>query len=222
MDFNLKIKFNGKRLYENNPVKYLGIRIDNKLNLKAHINGIALKLIRANAMFYKVRDFVDAGILKSIYYALFESQIHYACIIWGQNVCTINGRFILQKKALSLIHFKERNAHTTYLFFKSKIVKLPDEIKIENCLFISKYVNNKLPPIFNSWFIFFSTFHNYETSFAAKGHLKILTVATTTYGKGAFISMATKTWNNTQSQIKDFMIDTFSPNKLKCFSFTSF
>ena len=51
-------------------------------------------------MLYKVRDFVDAGILKSIYHALLDSHIHYACITWGQNVCTINQLFILQKKAL--------------------------------------------------------------------------------------------------------------------------
>ena len=50
MDFNPKIKLNGKRLYETNSVKYLGIRIDNKLNWKAHINDIVLKLLRANAM----------------------------------------------------------------------------------------------------------------------------------------------------------------------------
>ena len=40
-----------------------------------------LNLIRANAMLYKVRDFVNAGILKSIYHALFELHIHYACTI---------------------------------------------------------------------------------------------------------------------------------------------
>ena len=51
-----------KRLYETNSVKYLGIKIDNKLNWKVHINDITLKLIRANAMLYKVRDFVDTGI----------------------------------------------------------------------------------------------------------------------------------------------------------------
>ena len=76
------------------------------------------------------------------------------------------------------------------------MVKLPDKIKIGNCLFISKYVNNKLHPIFNTWFIFSSTSHHYETSPATRGPLKIPTITTTTYGKGAFISMVTKTWNN--------------------------
>ena len=134
-------------------------------------------------------------------------------------MCTINLLFTLPKKVLRLIYFKERNAHIAPLIFKSKIMKLPDKIKIENCLFISMYVNNKLPPIFNSWFIFSSAFHNYKTSSAAKDHLKIPTVTTATYGKVAFISMATKTWNNAQSQIKDPMINTFSPNKLKIFLF---
>ena len=81
MDFNLKKKINGKRIYEINSMKYLGIRIDNKLNWKAHISNIALKLIRANAMLYKVRDFVNVGILKTIYHALFETHIHCTCSI---------------------------------------------------------------------------------------------------------------------------------------------
>ena len=86
MDFSLKIRLNGKQLYETNSLKYLDIRIDNKINWRARINDIALKLIKANAILYKVRDFADARVLKSIYYALFESHIHYACIMWGQNV----------------------------------------------------------------------------------------------------------------------------------------
>ena len=32
-------------------------------------------------MLFKVRHFVNANVLKSIYYALFESHINYACII---------------------------------------------------------------------------------------------------------------------------------------------
>ena len=42
-----------------------------------HVNAPVTQLKRANAMLYKVRDFVNANILKSIYYALFESHINY-------------------------------------------------------------------------------------------------------------------------------------------------
>ena len=78
------------------------------------------------------------------------------------------------------------------LFFKSKMMQLPDKIKIENCIFINKLP----PPILNSSFAFSSTSNNYETSFATKGHQKIPTVTKQhTYIKGAFIRMTTKTWN---------------------------
>ena len=57
---------------------------DKKLNWKAHIDDVAIKLIRANAMLHKTRDFVNRGILKLIYFALFDSNINYVSIIWGQ------------------------------------------------------------------------------------------------------------------------------------------
>ena len=60
MGFITKIELNGKRIFETSSKKYLVIRTAN--NKKAHIDDIALKLIRANTMLYKVRDFVNAGI----------------------------------------------------------------------------------------------------------------------------------------------------------------
>ena len=77
----MKTKLNGKRLYPTNSVKYFGVNTDSKLNWKILVNAIAKKLNRENAMLYKLRDFVNANILKSINYALFESDINYACII---------------------------------------------------------------------------------------------------------------------------------------------
>ena len=55
MDFDLKIKLNGKRLYPTDPVKFLGVRIGSKLNWKAHIAAdIAMTLFTENAMLYKI------------------------------------------------------------------------------------------------------------------------------------------------------------------------
>ena len=61
MDFDIK-KLNGKRLYPTDSLKYLGVRIDNKLHWKAHIDDAAIKLIRANAMLYKTRDFTKVSL----------------------------------------------------------------------------------------------------------------------------------------------------------------
>ena len=59
LDFDLKLKLNGKMLHPTKSVKYLGIKIDKSLTWNKHINDIALKLNRGNAMLYKVREFVN-------------------------------------------------------------------------------------------------------------------------------------------------------------------
>ena len=77
----MKIKLNGKRLYPIDSEKYVRVTTDSKLNWKKHVNAIPTKLNQTNTMFYKVRDFVNANILRSIYYASFEPHINYTCII---------------------------------------------------------------------------------------------------------------------------------------------
>ena len=77
------MKLNGKIFYPTYSMKYLGVKIDSNLNWKSHVNAIATKLNGGNVILYKVRDFVNANILKSICYALFESHVIYACTIWG-------------------------------------------------------------------------------------------------------------------------------------------
>ena len=74
LDCDLKIKLNGKRLYEADSVKYLGIQFDKIFTWKQQIN-VALKLNKAIAMLSKLRHVLDIKTLKSIYYAIFESHL---------------------------------------------------------------------------------------------------------------------------------------------------
>ena len=57
LDFDLKLKLNVKRLYPNKSVKNLGIKIDGSLTWIDHINDTAIKLNRANATIFEVREF---------------------------------------------------------------------------------------------------------------------------------------------------------------------
>ena len=59
IDSEVKIKLSRKRLYPTDFVKHLGIRIDENLNWKHHSSDILLKVNRANALLFKIRNFVN-------------------------------------------------------------------------------------------------------------------------------------------------------------------
>ena len=144
-------------------------------------------------MLCKVKDFVSPNVLKSIYYAIFESRIDYACIIWGQN-STINGLYILQKKALRIINFKDRNAHSSPLFHYFKIIKIADKVKIENCLFI----NNHTKINYLQFLLIGLHFHQFLTIIKHPLPLKEIfkSLGKKSYGKNAFVNMVIRTGNN--------------------------
>ena len=195
----------------------MGIKIDKQLNWRVYINEAAIKLNRSNAMLYKVREFASTDTLRSIYYAIFDSYINYSNLVWDQNTNAIKCITILQKKPLRLMNFKPRNFHTSPLYLRLNILKLPDKIFLENCLLISKAINNFLPSLFNDWFTFASETHRYETSSSTKGLLKIPTMNTKSYGKYSVKTSLTTSWNEIQKQTKDKSLSTFRPRQLKSF-----
>ena len=86
-------------MYQNKSVKYLGIKIDENLTWIDHIDDIAVRLNRAIATLFRVREFVNTIILKSIYCAIFDFHLNYANIVWDQNKNSINGLIILQNSS---------------------------------------------------------------------------------------------------------------------------
>ena len=104
---NLKIKLCGKRLYPTESVKYLGVKIDTNLTWQHHVNDLSIKLNRANALLFKMRKYVSPKILRSIYFAIFDSYLSYCCLVWAQNRGTIQQIVILQKRQLELLIFNQ-------------------------------------------------------------------------------------------------------------------
>ena len=110
-----KIKLNGKRLYPSNSIKYLGVKIDRFLHWHDHVNSIAVKLNRANALLLKIRNYVNIKTLRNIYFAIFDSHLSYSCIVWTQNINTVRRLTIFQKKALQIMNFKDQLSHSSPL-----------------------------------------------------------------------------------------------------------
>ena len=159
----IKIKLTGKMLYPSNSVKYLGLRIDKPLHWHDQVNNIVTKLNRANALLLKIKNYVKIKTLRNIYYAIFDSHLIYSCIVWAQNINTVNRLIILQKKALRIMNFKDQLFHSSPLFSENNILKFTDNITLENILFVNKSVNRHVPPIFYYWFTFSEDLHRYES-----------------------------------------------------------
>ena len=82
--------------------------MDEHLTFKNHMDTVKLKLNRANGLLAKLRHYVNPILLRTIYYAIFESHLQYGC-----QLCTGKPRHVLtlfmwyghQKKSAQIIFF---------------------------------------------------------------------------------------------------------------------
>ena len=121
----------------------------------------------------KSRHHVSSQQLKDIYSV--SSHLTYGSQIWGQGKNTYNNKIsIIQKNALHIISFPEFNAHTDPLFKKLKILKIKDNITLQNCLLAHDFIYNKLPNPLRILLI--------NTRNAMAGNVYITFLKTTRYG----------------------------------------
>ena len=121
----------------------------------------------------------------------------------------------MQKKSLRIIYFLNHNAHTSPLFRDLNILKLPDEVALENCLFMNKYFNKCLPTIFKNWFTFSSDFCIYNTRWSNLGCIVVPPHNTKLYGSNSVNINAVCLWNYLQKLNENNFFYQLSPNKLK-------
>ena len=87
LEGDLKIKLCNKSLYPTESVKYLGVKIDTNLTWQHHVNDLVIKVNIANAL--KIRKYVNPKILRSIFFAIYDSYLSYCCLVWAQNFRSI-------------------------------------------------------------------------------------------------------------------------------------
>ena len=120
----MNIRISGQRIKVKTCAKYLGIIIDEFLNWKSHFNVLRTKLGRSIGLVSKIRYFASVNLLRTIYFAIFDSCLHYRCQVWGQNKNASTKEIAsIQDKALRIISFKDCNATTRPLYHEKKIIK---------------------------------------------------------------------------------------------------
>ena len=223
----IKIKMNGHRIYPSKYIKYLGIYLDETLNGGFHCRTLMKKLKRANGMLCKARHYIPVEDLKSLYYAIFSSHLVYGSQIWGQVNNSFNDKvFRLQNRALRIISFSNFRAHSYPLYYHLKILKLNDQIILQNCLFVHDTLNKKSPECFHGYFKFTSDIHNLTTRSSNLGCLYASRNRTIRFGLNSITNQCVSDWNfmsrkfninllqlsrdNLKSNLKLYFVQTYS------------
>ena len=95
--------------------KYLGLLLDGSISFK-HLATIKLKLNRANRLLSKIRYYVRAPLLRTIYIAIFDLQLRSECQIWGQDkIFAVENFEIMQTKAIRAQNLKDPSAEASDL-----------------------------------------------------------------------------------------------------------
>ena len=116
------------------------------------MNTLKQKRNRANGMLAKLRYYLSADILKTIYDVHFDSHMRYACHIWDQSHNKTSDMIhSAQSKALRFISFKQSMEPSESLYQNSKSISLKNII-LNNFLSVFDKLNSNLPDIFDQFF----------------------------------------------------------------------
>ena len=200
----LNLKLCRKKLHLIESARYLGVIVDENFNCKKHFNDISHKLVRGNAILSKIRNYVNKGTLRTVYFAIFHSDINYVPIAWGNTNYPQQRISLLQKKALRIMHFVQFNSHTSSLFYNSNILKFIDIIYIGNCVFINNCFNKDSFAVFAQNYNLCSNTHTYNTRSSSKGFLFVPTYNLTRFGRKSIIHSSTLSLNYLQSIIHEY------------------
>ena len=190
----LKLKIDGKKLTPSPYVKYLGVYIDQHLSFRHHINDISTKLRRANGMLSKIRHFVPLNTSRSIYFAIFESHLKYACSVWGQKGNPACDRLItLQNNAMRIITLSPFRTSSTPLFKNLKILNFRNQVDLQNCLLVHSQLTSTIPMALQNLFMRKINLHNYGT----RNSLSLVqpNVRTTRFGLNSITFQSIYSWN---------------------------
>ena len=212
----MNFRLSGQKITPTTHTRYLGVILDQHLLWEQHLKMLKQKLSRANGLLSKIRYFTSPNLLRTIYFAIFESHIRYGCQIWGQQKNQLLTDILeLQNKALRIMNFKNKYNPYKPLYKETKVLSFADIVRLENCSMVIKQINQTLPKSLMSFIKFSENQHTYHTRNAAQQHLSVPQVNTTNYGLNSVTYKAAKDWNSIQAKI-DF---NFNDNYLSVLKF---
>ena len=99
---DFRVKYDGYSLERVSSIKFLGIFIEQSLNLNLQVASVAKKLATVNGVLYQMRKTLPKSLRIAVFNALIQSHLSYGISVWGcgGDSNRLKKVFIAQKKAI--------------------------------------------------------------------------------------------------------------------------
>ena len=162
------LKINDKKIERVSCFNFLGLTIDELMNLRSHSAKIANKISRTLGIKDRLKRYPPFSAMKLMYDSLILSHLQFGITWWGFER---NRIFKLQKRALRIMTNSKYNAHTEPLFKELVMLKVSDIFDAQCMKFWYKFVNKSLPEYLATMFTFNNELYQIETRGQNQLHL---------------------------------------------------
>ena len=136
---NINIKIEDNVINRVSHIKFLGVIIDERLSWKPHILSVCTTISQMTGVLYRIRNCLPSESIRMVYLSIVYPHLLYCSAIWGGAFITlIDYLFTAEKKIIRIVYFKPKFEHTNPLFHDHKLIKLPDIILLQTCIFVFK------------------------------------------------------------------------------------
>ena len=105
---------------------------------KKHLQFVNKKIANALFSFKQMKHILPFESLRALYYSLIQSHLSDGIIVWGNaDKSVVKSTFLLQKRAIRVIHDAPYNGHTDPIFRPSRILKLDDLFEYQSVIFMT-------------------------------------------------------------------------------------
>ena len=139
---------------------------------KPQIEKLVTQLSKSCGMLFKLKQYTNISVLKSVYFALFHPYLTFSKLNWGRaNETTLLPLTGLQNKVVRTLEYDKTK--TNVFYSKHKILITPDIFRLSVAKLVYSFYNNELPNHFDRYFTEIASVYKYQTRLASlqKYHL---------------------------------------------------
>jgi hypothetical protein len=140
---NVELQRSGYGLQEES-VKLLGVEIDENLDWKRHIQAVMKKISKGNYLLWRHNKKLTVQMKKVIYESFVRCHLIYGITIWG-GASKVNLKPLEQLLSKIWSKIGNRKMHTLNRLQQYKILKLEDELRIQESKLLWKWDSKKIP-----------------------------------------------------------------------------